>query len=118
MSKSSAERGAGVARQGAARARCHAEMLAGDRRAEARLGRRREPLQPRVAAAGGEGEGGEGEGGAGGGLSGAGPRPSRWAAGRGTPQETHGRLTRSPPLDHNCSFLLFIARFFYRPSLQ
>ena len=43
--------GAGVARQGAARARWRAIMLAGDRaateyrgRAEARLGRRREPL--------------------------------------------------------------------------
>ena len=76
MGKSSAERatqswspGAGVARQGAARARWHAEMLAGDRRAEARLGRRREPLH----ASRGRGGRGRGGGGAGGGLSGAGP---------------------------------------------
>ena len=102
MGNSSAERaaqsrspGAGVARQGAAQARWRAIMLAGDRaateyrgRAEARLGRRREPLHA-SRGRGGSGRGGRGQGGAGGGLSGAGPRPSRWAAGaagRCTPQ--------------------------------
>ena len=77
MGDSSAERaaqsrspGAGVARQGAARARWRAIMLAGDRaateyrgRAEARLGRWREPLHA-SRGRGGRGRGGRGSGGA------------------------------------------------------
>ena len=77
MGNSSAERaaqsrspGAGAARQGAARARRRAIMLTGDRaateyrgRAEARLGRRREPLHASRGRGGG-GRGGRGSGGA------------------------------------------------------
>ena len=76
MGNSSAERaahsrspGAGVARQGAVRARWRAIMLAGDRaateyrgRAEARLGRWREPLHA-SRGRGGRGRGGRGSGG-------------------------------------------------------
>ena len=76
MGNSSAERaaqsrspGAGVARQGAARARWRAIMLAGDRaateyrgRAEARLGRWREPLHA-SRGRGGRWRGGRGRGG-------------------------------------------------------
>ena len=90
--------GAGVARQGAARARWLAIMLAGDQRAEARLGRRREPLLA-SRGRGGRGRGGRGQGGAGGGLSGAGPRPSRWAAGAAAGlREIHGILDRAQRL--------------------
>ena len=63
------QRGAGVARQGAAPARWRAIMLAGDRaateyrgRAEARLGRWREPLHA-SRGRGGRGRGGRGSGG-------------------------------------------------------
>ena len=108
MGNSSAERaaqsrspGAGVARQGAARARWRAIMLAGDRaateyrgRAEARLGRWREPLHA-SRGRGGRGRGGRGSGGGRAQRRGAPALALGGGRGRALHGFTHTCLTRS-----------------------
>ena len=115
MGNSSAERaaqsrspGAGVARQGAVRARWRAIMLAGDRaateyrgRAEARLGRWREPLHA-SRGRGGRGRGGRGSGGGRAQRRGA----PALALGGGRGRALHAYtvdLTRSGAVDFVCS---------------